>query len=106
MCQSHENLTYGRGGETKFCRTFFCHLFDQGTKEQKRGSDGVCRSHENLTYGRGGETKFCRTFFCLLFFQEKEEREVMRTTMAVRSSVACWGLLAIRSRASSLGLSP
>ena len=30
----------------------------------------------------------------------------MRTTMAVRSSVACWGLLAMRSRASSFGLSP
>lgn len=79
----------------------------KGTREkEKRGSDGVCRSHGVLPYGRKGETEFRRKFFCLLFFQEKEGREVMRTTMAVRSSVACWGLLAMRSRASSLGLSP
>ncbi len=75
----------------------------EGTKRWERR---MCRSHGNLAYGRRGETKFRKKFFCLLFFQEKEEREVMRTTMAVRSSVACWGLLAMRSRASSLGLSP
>ena len=82
---------------------------EAGQKEvgkQKRRSGAERHSHGNDTYKRRGETKFRTKFFCLLFFQEKEGRVVMRTTMAVRSSVACWGLLAMRSRASSLGLSP
>ena len=82
---------------------------EAGQKEaekQKRRSGAERHSYGTVFYGRRGETKFRTKFFCLLFFQEKEGREVMRTTMAVRSSVACWGLLAMRSRASSLGLSP
>ena len=86
------------------------HSHGSGAYERRSEAELRIKFFAQLSFKKAGErrseAKLRIKFFCLLFFQEKEGRVVMRTTMAVRSSVACWGLLAMRSRASSLGLSP
>ena len=71
MCRSHRNLTYGRGGETKFRRTFFCLLFFQEKKKQKGGSDGCVVPTGIWLTGAEAKRSFAKSSFASFSFKKR-----------------------------------